>query len=561
MLYVYYEYSNLKGNMSTRMPSVNLEISDLVPNERLYLYQKPPERFGEVEVYHYKDHKGNKDCYIIQNFEANKASPEFLAFVNSKTIQSEVAHVGNDAVMLGTNDSILLFRNTDSADVRHFIQHDEAPRLYTLHFKTAEFHTYMQLVDHLHDNDYFFSSSGRSPTLMHGPAYIRDDRTYDIKYYKGDIFHDPSKLIPEFDTASISTSFDLTNEQIVRLQKLLARHVAYLENAGSTQYDLFFNNCSYFAQLLYNSVLLGEFSDEKHYFSYHVVDELNFRDKGIYYNFLLSQSIGGIINNLAPGLDIILKHSLGEGLPEIESIKYLANPSFRKVLNSHGNSEEHVAAYNGDAERASINLNVRNNFGETPLHVAIRAGQLKVALELINRGADVDARDNNLRTPLYDALLQDRNAPNCRELIDCLILKSQSINQVNYTLYHTPLTLAVSKNDLESVLNLIEHGADLYFQDLNGDNFLHIAYLSNAGMVSDYLSIHYPQLAMICNKDGDLPNEVVEARQTISRNAAEELHAFINMEIDLDPETLAGIDLQYDLYPEVPILSDYSFLL
>ena len=44
-------------------------------------------------------------------------------------------------------------------------------------------------------------------------------------------------------------------------------------------------------------------------------------------------------------------------------------------------------------------MNVKDNDGETPLHYASKCGRLDVALLLLNKGADPNAKDGNGRFP------------------------------------------------------------------------------------------------------------------------------------------------------------------
>ena len=41
----------------------------------------------------------------------------------------------------------------------------------------------------------------------------------------------------------------------------------------------------------------------------------------------------------------------------------------------------------------------KNNHGETPLHIAAREGHIDIAELLINKGADVNAKNNYGKTP------------------------------------------------------------------------------------------------------------------------------------------------------------------
>ena len=50
---------------------------------------------------------------------------------------------------------------------------------------------------------------------------------------------------------------------------------------------------------------------------------------------------------------------------------------------------------------SGVDINAKNNVGETPLHHAAEFGNSKIADFLIKAGTDINVRDNEGRTPLY----------------------------------------------------------------------------------------------------------------------------------------------------------------
>lgn len=68
-----------------------------------------------------------------------------------------------------------------------------------------------------------------------------------------------------------------------------------------------------------------------------------------------------------------------------------------------------AAAESGDLERArdlldrGADLNARDDTKATPLHIAARYGHFDVVELFIANGADVNARDMYLTTPLHEA--------------------------------------------------------------------------------------------------------------------------------------------------------------
>ena len=50
---------------------------------------------------------------------------------------------------------------------------------------------------------------------------------------------------------------------------------------------------------------------------------------------------------------------------------------------------------------SGVDVNIKDNYGETPLYYASTYGQLQIVKLIIEYGADVNAKDNDGDTPLY----------------------------------------------------------------------------------------------------------------------------------------------------------------
>ena len=46
-------------------------------------------------------------------------------------------------------------------------------------------------------------------------------------------------------------------------------------------------------------------------------------------------------------------------------------------------------------------INEKDQLGQTPLHLAMDGGKIEAIKFLVNKGADMNAKDNDKRTPLY----------------------------------------------------------------------------------------------------------------------------------------------------------------
>ncbi len=258
-------------------------------NNRQYLQQNKIADFGNAQVYEYYDQRDQKHCYIIDNFEPNISNKALLEFILTRINPNQlVAEIGGDAVLSATNGDILLFHATDASTIRTEILHDYTPRPYTLSFKTAEFHTYASLTHNATQQHHYI---GVGPVYLGswlGPGYIRDDSKYESKYFRGDVFIAPGTKSTQIDYASISTSFDLTPMQVLHLKKFISHYAQAWMHPEAQPFIFVGNNCSDFTHDLFKVISRGLDSMPRHYYAYHIADELDFQDKGIFYNYIIS---------------------------------------------------------------------------------------------------------------------------------------------------------------------------------------------------------------------------------------------------------------------------------
>lgn len=101
-----------------------------------------------------------------------------------------------------------------------------------------------------------------------------------------------------------------------------------------------------------------------------------------------------------------------------------------------------------------IDLNVRNQSGETPLFTAIVYGNDAVISELLRRGADVNLADENGQTPLHLAATYRR-----ADLVDKLLRHGANVALVDLH-GNSPLWSAVfsARGQYDTVRLMMEHG-------------------------------------------------------------------------------------------------------
>jgi ankyrin repeat protein len=121
-----------------------------------------------------------------------------------------------------------------------------------------------------------------------------------------------------------------------------------------------------------------------------------------------------------------------------------------------------------------IPLNQKSVYGESELHcfiakVAESEENLKIFESLIQRGANVEAKDLKCTTPL---LLSVKN--NKAQFIK-LLLKYKALINAQDTEGNYPLLQAVKNRQLQNVITLAENGANPNIQDENGRSCMHWA--------------------------------------------------------------------------------------
>lgn len=100
---------------------------------------------------------------------------------------------------------------------------------------------------------------------------------------------------------------------------------------------------------------------------------------------------------------------------------------------------------------------VENTVHPTVLHIACVVGRLDIISFLINKGANIKAKDKNGLTPLH-YVARFGKSPKSLKLMSLLIDKGASINEPCNDGF-TPLHLAVEGNEIENVKLLLDKGA------------------------------------------------------------------------------------------------------
>ncbi|WP_295419192.1 ankyrin repeat domain-containing protein [Sulfurovum sp.] len=113
-----------------------------------------------------------------------------------------------------------------------------------------------------------------------------------------------------------------------------------------------------------------------------------------------------------------------------------------------------------DENQSKIDLNKRDKYGRSELHIAVSHNNLLKIKQLLDTGAKVDAEDSFGRTPLHYAAFEGYV-----EIAKILLANGANINAIDKTKQWTPLFFAYYNKHSDMVDLLIKKGADQTIKD------------------------------------------------------------------------------------------------
>jgi ankyrin repeat protein len=145
------------------------------------------------------------------------------------------------------------------------------------------------------------------------------------------------------------------------------------------------------------------------------------------------------------------------------------------VLSATPAQEIHDAAQKGEVRRVRQLLEKKpelinekdSGWGRTPLHWAARGVHFEVLKLLVDKGADVKAKDNSDITALHSVAIRGH-----REAANLLVSKGAELNAVD-SFGHTPLSYAITGGHKELAEFLISKGATVPIRGEAGRRLLH----------------------------------------------------------------------------------------
>jgi len=116
-------------------------------------------------------------------------------------------------------------------------------------------------------------------------------------------------------------------------------------------------------------------------------------------------------------------------------------------------------------------LNIQDADGNTPLIWAVRGNHLETVQVLLQLGADVNIKDNEMDTALHWAAIKGGQRT---DIVKALLDSGASINMQDKQ-GRTPLTYTIRVNSPAIANILLDHGANVYLKDKKGMTILDLA--------------------------------------------------------------------------------------
>ncbi|MBN2270416.1 MAG: ankyrin repeat domain-containing protein [Sedimentisphaerales bacterium] len=155
---------------------------------------------------------------------------------------------------------------------------------------------------------------------------------------------------------------------------------------------------------------------------------------------------------ISKGADVNSKNDQGETPLDVVGGRYRKEICGLLVAKGAKLSSIHLAAELGALAQVEvlleegIDVNAKDEDGKTPLHLAVQEDHKDVVQALVSKGADVNAKDNKGMTPIHLATLR-----NLRDIIDLLISKGANVNTKNEK-GETPLDIGGYNKEIAPLL-------------------------------------------------------------------------------------------------------------
>ena len=131
---------------------------------------------------------------------------------------------------------------------------------------------------------------------------------------------------------------------------------------------------------------------------------------------------------------------------------------------------------------SGVNINSRDEHGQTMLHAIVRDWHRDVALFAIRNNADVNAQDHYGRAPLHLAA-----ALNSSEMVRLLLMNGADVNMETFKEFQTPMHYAAKYNSLDALKILIKYQGSIIKRDYKDRTVLYLAAEKGSAETAQFL--------------------------------------------------------------------------
>ncbi|KAB0401667.1 hypothetical protein E2I00_018007, partial [Balaenoptera physalus] len=192
---------------------------------------------------------------------------------------------------------------------------------------------------------------------------------------------------------------------------------------------------------------------------------------------------------------------------------------------------------------SGLGVNVTNQDGSSPLHVAALHGRADLILLLVKHGASVGARDAKQAVPLHLACQKGHF-----QVVKCLLDSNAKPNKKDIS-GNTPLLYACSRGHHEVAALLLQHGASINASNNKGNTALHEAVIEKHVFVVELLLLHGASV------------QVLNKRQCTAIDCAEQNSKIMEL-LQVVPSCVATLDdvgeTDHDEYVTVKIRKKWN---
>lgn len=141
-----------------------------------------------------------------------------------------------------------------------------------------------------------------------------------------------------------------------------------------------------------------------------------------------------------------------------------------KLLLKYCKKNNTVAVYKILTDNQNINVNVSDELGLTPIIIACKFNNIRMAKLLLDRGAIVNVKSKGGEMPIFVACKRKNKL-----LVRYLLEKDNNIINLQDEYGRTPLMIAVDDNNMDMIRCLMKYNPDCDIQDNRGRSPLMVA--------------------------------------------------------------------------------------